>query len=100
MAGDSTLIVDWSQRDVVQARPMKRKLLNTYEAAKAAGVHRPTLQFWIKTAKISAPRVQLIGGKAVRLWTPTQVREIRKLKGTLKAGPKGPRRKSGGREKS
>ena len=67
---------------------MKRKLLNTYEAAASAGVRRPTLQFWIKTRRISAPRVRLRGGRAVRLWTGAQIEWIRKLKGTLKPGPK------------
>jgi hypothetical protein len=74
---------------------MQRKLLNTYEAAVAAGVRRPTLQFWIKTGKISAPRVRLIGGKAVRLWTAAQIKQIRELKGTLRPGRKG----SGGRSR-
>jgi hypothetical protein len=101
MVRDVTTIVDCGQLYVVETRRMKRKLLSTYEAAAAAGVRRPTLQFWIKTRKISAPRVRLVGGKAVRFWTPAQVEQIRKLKGTFRFGPKPPRKKaaahSGGR---
>jgi predicted site-specific integrase-resolvase len=79
---------------VLETLAMKQRLLNTHEAAAAAGVHRPTLQFWIKSGKIAAPPVQLLDGKAVRLWTAAQIREIRKLKGRLRPGPKGPRKKA------
>jgi hypothetical protein len=61
---------------------------STINAAKLARVPRPTLMHWIRTGKISAPAVQLVGGMAVRLWTDAQVKEIRDLKGTLKPGPK------------
>ncbi|MGO9639888.1 MAG: MerR family transcriptional regulator [Candidatus Acidiferrales bacterium] len=62
---------------------MSRRLYTTVEVAKAAGVLRPTLQYWIKTGKISAPPVQLRGGRAVRLWTEAQMRRIRSLKGAF-----------------
>jgi len=62
---------------------MSRKLYTTVEVARAAGVLRPTLQYWIKTGKISAPPVQLRHGIAVRLWTSAQVKLIRALKGTF-----------------
>jgi DNA-binding transcriptional MerR regulator len=67
---------------------MNRKLSTTVEVAAAAEVPRATLQYWIKTGQISAPAVQLVDGKAVRFWTEAQKREIRKMKGTLKPGPK------------
>jgi len=77
---------------------MSRKLYSTVEVAKAAGVLRPTLQYWIKTGKIAAPPVQLRGGRAVRLWTDAQMRQIRALKGTFPSAPnekaRGQRRKS------
>jgi len=72
---------------------MTRKLRTT-EVAAAAGVSRATVQHWIKTGKISAPALQLVDGKAVRLWTDAQAERARKLKGTLKPGPKGPRKKA------
>jgi hypothetical protein len=71
---------------------MAEKLLTTVQVAAATKIPRATLQFWIATRRISAPRVQLLKGRAVRLWNHTQVEEARKLKGSLKTGPK-PKRK-------
>jgi DNA-binding transcriptional MerR regulator len=75
---------------------MSRKLYSTVEVAKAAGVVRATVQHWIKTGKISAPAVRLVGGRAARLWTLAQTERVRRLKGTLKPGPK----KTGSRKKA
>jgi excisionase family DNA binding protein len=72
---------------------MSRKVYTTVQVAKAANVPRATLQFWIASGKISAPRVRLIGGKAVRLWTEADVERVRKLKGTLRSGPKANKKK-------
>jgi DNA-binding transcriptional MerR regulator len=69
---------------------MSSKRFTTVKAAAAAGVLRTTLQYWIKTGKIAAPDVQLVAGKAARLWTAAQIERIRRLKGTLKPGPKAP----------
>jgi DNA-binding transcriptional MerR regulator len=66
---------------------MSRKLYTTVEVSKAAGVPRATLQHWIKTGKISAPVVRLLGNRAVRLWTDAQMKRIRALSGTFKSGP-------------
>jgi DNA-binding transcriptional MerR regulator len=73
---------------------MKRTLRSTVEAAAAAGVPRATLQHWIKTRKIQAPRIRLVGRKAARFWTEADIRRIRQMKGTLQPGPK----KSGARK--
>ncbi len=67
---------------------MSRKLYSTVEVAKAAGVLRTTLNYWIKTRKISAPAVRLRHNRAVRLWTDAQKKQIQKLRGTFKSGPK------------
>ena len=67
---------------------MSRKLYTTVEVSKAAGVKRPTLQYWIKTGKISPPAVRLLRNRAVRLWTHAQKERIRRLSGTFKSGPK------------
>lgn len=66
---------------------MSRKLYTTIEVAEAARVLRPTLQYWIKSGKISAPPLRLRHGRAVRLWTEVQMRRIRSLKGTFTSGP-------------
>jgi excisionase family DNA binding protein len=67
---------------------MSQKLYTTVEVAKMTKIPRATLQFWIATQKISAPRVRLVKGRAVRLWSTAQVEDACKLKGTLKKGPK------------
>jgi AcrR family transcriptional regulator len=66
---------------------MSRKL-STSEIAKAAGVPRATLQYWIRTKKISAPPIRLRRNRAVRLWTNAQMKRIRKLNGSFRPGPK------------
>jgi excisionase family DNA binding protein len=73
---------------------MSAKLLSTVEVAAAVGVPRATLQYWIKTGKIAAPKTKLRGGVAVRLWTGAQVEKARKLKGSLKPGPQLGKKKS------
>lgn len=68
---------------------MKRKQRTTIEAAAAAGVPRATVQHWIKTGKIQAPPVELVRGRfGARLWSDAKIRELRRLKATLKPGPK------------
>lgn len=67
---------------------VSQKLHSTVEVAEMTKIPRATLQFWISTRKISAPRVRLVKGRAVRLWSQSQVEEAVKLKGTLKPGPK------------
>lgn len=72
----------------------KGKLVVTSEAAKAAGVPRATLQHWIRTGAVRAPAIRLVENRAARLWSAAQIREIGKLKGRLRPGPKGPRKKA------
>jgi hypothetical protein len=66
---------------------MSPKRYTTVEIARESHVPRATLQFWIASGKISAPAVQLVGGKAVRFWSDADLGRIRKLKGTSKPGP-------------
>jgi len=72
----------------VQAGAMSQKVYTTIEVAKATGVSRAALQYWIKTGKISAPRIRLWRNKAARLWTEAQKQQIRRLRGSFKSGPK------------
>ena len=67
---------------------MSERLYTTVAVAMVTNVPRATLQHWIATRKISAPRVKLVNGRAVRLWSKNQINAARKLKGTLKPGPK------------
>jgi hypothetical protein len=85
----------WQEVRYNPCMAMSRKLFTTVEAAAAAGVPRATLQNWIKTRRIRARSVRLVGGKATRFWTKAHVERIRQLKGTLKPGPKGRARSKG-----
>ena len=62
--------------------------LSTVEVSRITKIPRTTLQNWIRTGKIDAPRVKLVDGKAMRLWSSAQIEQARKLKGTFKPGPK------------
>lgn len=59
---------------------MKQTLCTTEQAAEAVGVTRATLQDWIKAGKIDAPITQLRDGRAVRLWSAQEIRNVLKYK--------------------
>lgn len=71
---------------------MAKRKLTTAQVARAIGVTRATLQDWIRRKLIPAPRLLEIGGGQVRLWDVVDIRRARKFKGTLRRGPRGPRR--------
>src|ERR1700729_493458 len=93
MARDCTLTVDMWQEVRYEPWAMKPKRFTTVEAAAAAKIPRATLQHWIKTGRITAPPVRLVGGRAVRMWTEAQTKQIRRLKGTPKSRSKKQRTK-------
>lgn len=59
------------------------KACTTAEAARAARISRATLQAWIATGKISAPDVQLVAGKAVRLWQQKDIAKLRAVRAEI-----------------
>ena len=52
--------------------------VSTREAAAKLGISLISLQRYIATKKISAPKVQRIGGVRVRLWTDRDIKRVRK----------------------
>lgn len=58
---------------------MDGKTYTTGQAAKAAGITRATLQAWI-AGGLAAPEPQLRNGRAVRLWTTSDVARLREVK--------------------
>ena len=56
------------------------KPCTTEQAARAAGISRATLQFWIAEGKLKAPDVQLVDGKAVRLWGSADLARLKAVK--------------------
>jgi hypothetical protein len=55
------------------------ELYTAVRVAKMTKIPRATLQHWIATRKIAAPRVNF--------WSDAQIEKARELKGTLKPGP-------------
>jgi excisionase family DNA binding protein len=53
---------------------------STSEAAKKCGVHHITLQRWVSSKKLTAPRKTRVGGVVVRLWTGADLARIRRYK--------------------
>jgi predicted site-specific integrase-resolvase len=56
------------------------QLGTTRKAARAAGISLATLQRWIAAGKVSAPRLRIRHGRAVRLWTARDVEQLRRYK--------------------
>jgi len=73
---------------MLESAPMSPELYTTVQVAKMTKIPRATLQRWIATRAIAAPRVKLVKGKAVRLWSLAQIEQARELKGSFKPGPK------------
>jgi DNA-binding transcriptional MerR regulator len=56
------------------------KLYNTGQAAKAAGITRVTLQQWLRRGIVRAPELSIRNGRAVRLWTTSDVAKLKSIK--------------------
>jgi excisionase family DNA binding protein len=54
--------------------------LTTTEAAEKAGIHLATLQRWIATGRIKAPKPTLVGAVGYRLWSGKDVAKLQKVK--------------------
>jgi excisionase family DNA binding protein len=67
---------------------MSPKTYTTSEAAKQIGVSRQTLQAWIAAGEIDAPKLIGEGKATLRLWAKADIERARKVKGTLRPGPK------------
>jgi len=55
------------------------KLYNTKQAAKEAGVSRVTLQEWIKRGIVRAPGLKIRDGRAIRLWTASDIARLKSV---------------------
>jgi excisionase family DNA binding protein len=56
------------------------KTYSTVQVAKALGISSDTIHRWIREGLIDAPPTQSLGGVQVRLWTESEVQEVRKYK--------------------
>jgi len=75
------------------------KSYTTEEAARAAGISRATLQAWIAAGKIKAPDVQLVAGKAVRLWNAGDLARLDAVKAQIYRKGRGRKAKRRGKRK-
>lgn len=67
-------------RIMVSSCLMAPMLCSTGDAAKAVGITRATLQAWIANGKIVAPKAQDLGKLRVRLWTESDLNQLRRAK--------------------
>lgn len=67
---------------------MSPKTYSTSEVAAKIGVSRQTLYDWIESGLVDAPEPITAGNASIRRWTDVHVASARKVKGTLKPGPK------------
>lgn len=58
---------------------MSSKLYSTGRAAKEAGITRATLQEWVRKGIVRAPELQICDGRAVRLWTASDVAKLKSV---------------------
>jgi hypothetical protein len=56
------------------------KTCNTQQAAKAAGIAVMTLHRWIVAKKLKAPALRIRNGRAVRLWSKADIKNLMRLK--------------------
>ena len=69
------------------------KRLNTREAAKTVGIARHTLQRWIREGRVKPPNVILRDGRAVRIWSPLDVKRLAQTKANTYRKGRGPKPK-------
>jgi excisionase family DNA binding protein len=56
------------------------KPCNTQQAARAVGISTMTLQRWIASGRVKAPKLRIRHGRAVRLWRKADLAGLRRLK--------------------
>jgi excisionase family DNA binding protein len=73
---------------------MSPKTYTTREAAKAVGITRATLQSWISSGKVKAPKPRLRNGVGVRVWTQSDVARLGRVKEKIYRKGRGRKKKS------
>ena len=53
------------------------KRLSTPEVARLVGIHPITLERWLATGKVGAPRRLRVGGRIVRLWSSQDIERVK-----------------------
>ena len=85
----------WLLLNLVRQQKMRKKTYSTRQAAKKMRVSFRTLNRWLALGKIKpSTAVKMPTGRTLWLWTDADIAKGRKLKATIKRGPK-PKRKKG-----
>jgi excisionase family DNA binding protein len=64
------------------------KGMSTSEAAKTVGVTKRTLLQWIYKGLLKEPKQAKVAGVAWRIWSADDIQRAKKVKSTIKRGPK------------
>ena len=54
--------------------------LSTQDVARKVGINRVTLERWLSSGKVEAPKTVRFGKNEFRNWTPADVERVRKYK--------------------
>lgn len=54
--------------------------LSTQDVARKVGIHRVTLELWLSSGKVKAPKTVRFGKSEFRNWTAADVERVRKYK--------------------
>lgn len=57
-----------------------KKLLSTVAVARKVGMNRVTLQKWMRVGRVKAPKLTILNGRAVRLWSSAEIQKVQDLK--------------------
>lgn len=60
----------------------------TAQVAKIIGVSKNTLLQWLYTGVLTEPKRSAVGGIQWRIWSASDIERARKVKATMKRGPK------------
>ena len=60
--------------------PVSERKRKTLEVAKAVGLNLRTLHRWIAEGKVKAPKLIVVHGRTVRLWTQKDITQLREVK--------------------
>ncbi len=66
---------------------------STAQAAKTIGVSKNTLLQWLYAGRLEEPKRSIVGGVEWRVWSNSDIERARKVKATMKRGPKPKKRK-------
>lgn len=70
------------------------KRLTSPDVAKLVGIHWVTLERWLATGKIPAPKPFRVGRQVFRDWTPSDIRRVKEYKAKFYRKGRGRRKKN------